>query len=172
MGIKPDKRTAKSPTKTHESKVGISQKHPPLTLAPHLGRVASSPFSLHSHLALLELSTHTKAAPSASPLWEAARVLTNLGTMVAPSWHFRASWQGHGSMLPLQRNPHRAFVLVAIPPPRSCVACRHPILLRSGCSFALANRASIDKTEVRAAHFYRAPASPVLAHQTAPCGSV
>ena len=51
--------------------------------------------------------------------------------MVAPSWHFRASWQGHGSMPPLQRNPHRAFSLCHHPPP-PCAACRHRILLRIG----------------------------------------
>ena len=79
-----------------------------------------------------ELNMHTKAAPSASPLWEGARVLTNLGTMVAPSWHFRASWQGHGSMPHGQETPIALSLSLCHHHPRPCVACRDRILLRTG----------------------------------------
>ena len=74
LGMKARQNARKNPRGKRTKQGGTSQKRPPLILAPHLGRVASSSFSLHSPLALLELSTHTKAAQSASPVWEDARV--------------------------------------------------------------------------------------------------
>ena len=58
-------------------------------------------------LALLELSTHTKAAPSASAGMGGCARSHDGSSLLA----FRASWQEHGSMLAWPRTPPSRFLL-------------------------------------------------------------
>ena len=130
--MKARQNARKNPRGKRTTQGGTSQKRPPLILAPHLGRVASSSFSLRSPLLCLSLA-RTQKRRNRHRRYGRMRAFHEPRHDGSSILAFRSSWQVHGSMAPWPRNPHRALCSpCAITLHDRAWACRDRILLWTG----------------------------------------